>query len=163
MPNDSHTCALIGDAQPPEMRPVEELLMALFPGPRLRRIDRLSTASAANLSADLIVVCQSWSDEYTPRDVAALLSAAPLARILCVYGRWCDSDGRTRDVWPLAVRVPAAEFETRLLHERNVLEGTLPPLPLTASRTEIFAAQCRSGFHARVAACAAAASSGPGT
>jgi hypothetical protein len=123
------------------MRPVKALLRALFPDPNLRRIDRLSAARAADLSGDLIVVCQSWSDEYTSRDVAALLSAAPLARILCVCGRWCDSDGRTRDVWPLAVRVPAAEFETRLRRELEVLDGMRPPLPLTASRTEIFAAR----------------------
>jgi hypothetical protein len=123
------------------MRPVEAFLRAQCSGPHVRRIRGLSQARAADLSADLIVVCQSWSDEYTSREVAALLSAAPLARVLCVYGHWCDSDGRTRDIWPLAVRVPAAEFETRLRRELEVLEGTLPPLPLTASRTEIFAAR----------------------
>jgi hypothetical protein len=163
VPPPTHTCLLIGDTQPAELHPVEALLRAPFPGPKLRRVERLSAARVADLSADLIVVCQSWSDEYTAGEVAALLSAAPLARILCVYGRWCDSDGRTRDVWPLAVRVPAAKFETRLLHELKVLAGTLPPLPLTATRTEIFAAQCRSGLHSPVAQCAADASSGPGT
>jgi hypothetical protein len=122
------------------MQPVESLLRTRFPNRTLCR-DRLSAASTADFSADLIVVAQSWSDQYTPADVAALLSAAPLARILCVYGRWCDSDGRTRDIWPLAVRVPAEEFETRLRRELEVLERTLPPLPLTASRTEIFAAR----------------------
>jgi hypothetical protein len=145
------------------MRPVEAAVGARFPDSRLRRIDRLPAAGPAALAADLIVVCQSWSDEYTAGEVAALLSAAPVARLLCVYGRWCDSDGRTRHVWPLAVRAPAAEFEGRLQREINVLRGTEPPLPLTATRTEIFAAQCRSGFHARVAPCAAVASSGPGT
>jgi hypothetical protein len=122
------------------MQPVEALLHTRFPNQTLCR-DGLSAASTADLTADLIVVAQSWSDQYTPADVAALLSAAPLARVLCVYGRWCDSDGRTRDVWPLAVRVPVAEFETRLRRELEVLERTLPPLPLTASRTEIFAAR----------------------
>jgi hypothetical protein len=103
------------------------------------------------LAADLIVVCQSWSDEYTAREVTALLSAAPLARLLCVYGRWCDSDGRTRNIWPLAVRVPAVEFEARLQREINVLEGRDAPLPLTATRTEIFAVQSRRAFLSRVA------------
>jgi hypothetical protein len=132
---------MIGDTRSPELRHVDALLRTLFPDSKLPRIERLAAARAADLSADLIVACQSWSDEYTARDVATLLSAAPLARFLCVYGRWCDSDGRTRNVWPLAVRVPAAEFETRLRRELEVLQGTLPPLPLTASRTEIFAAK----------------------
>lgn len=140
MPTDSHTCVLVvGATQTPEMRPVEALLRTVLPDPSLRRIERLSAACAADPSADLIVACQSWSDEYTAGEVAALLSAAPLARVLCVYGRWCDSDGRTRDIWPLAVRVPAAEFEVRLRRELTVLQGTVPPLPLTAARGEIFA------------------------
>jgi hypothetical protein len=141
VPTDSHTCVLVGHTQTPEMRPVEALLRALFPEPNLRRIERISAARAADLAADLIVVCQTWSDEYTAGEVTVLVSAAPLARILCVYGRWCDSDGRTRDIWPLAVRVPVAEFETRLWCELEVLDGMRPPLPLTASRTEIFAAR----------------------
>jgi len=146
--SESHTCLLVGDTHGPQMRPVEAAVSARFPDSRLRRIDRLPAAGRTGFAADLIVVCQSWSDEHAADEVETLLSAAPLARILCVYGRWCDSDGRTRSIWPLAVRVPAAEFETRLAHELEVLEGTRPPLPLTASRAEIFAAWSRPALNA---------------
>lgn len=140
----SNTCLLVGINTTREMRPVESLLRAHFPASHLHHVDRLSAAGRDELSASLIVVCQSWSDEYTIGQVTGLLSSAPLARLLCVYGRWCDSDGRTRPVWPLAVRVPISDFERRLQREIRVLEGARTPLPWTASRTEIFAAQCQS-------------------
>jgi len=44
-----------------------------------------------------------------------------------------------RDVWPLAVRVPAEFGARRIDLELQVLSGDRWPLPLTASRDEIFA------------------------
>jgi hypothetical protein len=61
-----------------------------------------------------------------------------LARLICCYGPWCASDGRTRDVWPLSIRVPTALASRRIDLELEVLTGTRWPLPLTASRDEIF-------------------------
>ncbi len=147
MPPVPHTCLLIGDTT--GLPSVEALLRTVFPHPNLRCIDRLSPVHVTDLPAGLIVACQTWSDEYTAGDVAAILSAAPLARVLCAYGRWCDSDGRTRDIWPLAVRVPVSEFEARLQRELRVLQGTAAPLPLTASRAEIFAARLTPAVNPR--------------
>src|SRR5689334_14139382 len=66
---------------------------------------------------DLIVVLQSWSDQFSEKDVYDLLSQCPLARIVCCFGPWCDSDGRTYSIWPLAVRVPVVAAAGRLLRE----------------------------------------------
>jgi hypothetical protein len=87
---------------------------------------------------DLVVVCQHWPDEFTERDVRRILTLFPLARLACCYGPWCQSDGRSRDIWPLAVRVPAAAAPDRLRRELDVVAGRIRPLPLTASRDEVF-------------------------
>lgn len=105
----------------------------------------LETASRSNEIPDLIVIVQSQPDEFSSVEIASLFAFAPLARLVVAYGAWCESDGRTRNVWPLAVRVslPNAasriEREWRLLHEERGIE----PLPLSASREEVFAADHR--------------------
>jgi hypothetical protein len=101
--------------------------------------EAIAKCAAGGWHADLIIACQLWPDEYAPGDLRALLRAFPLARLVCCYGPWCASDGRTRDVWPLAVRVPAEFAARRIDLELEVLAGDRWPLPLTASRDEIFA------------------------
>lgn len=133
-------CLLIGNTLMVEMRPVVAALQAAFPAQRLAIAERMSDLTGPGDAVDLYVVCQSWPDEYTEEEVARLLTCSVAARLVCVYGRWCDSEGRTRDRWPLAVRVPAAEFAQRLEYELQVLSGAAPPLALTASRGEVFAA-----------------------
>ncbi|GDY08220.1 MAG: hypothetical protein DWI21_13180 [Planctomycetota bacterium] len=89
---------------------------------------------------DVIVVCQSWSDEFSAGEVALALGRWPLALWVCCYGAWCASDGRTRSTWPISVRVPVDEAECRLNHVWQVLtQQRGEPLPLTASRDEAFA------------------------
>jgi hypothetical protein len=92
-----------------------------------------------------VIVCQHWPDEYTAAEVRQMLGAFPLARLICCYGPWCASDGRTRDVWPLSVRVPAEFAPRRIDLELEVLAEARSPLPLTASRDEIvlFDPDCR--------------------
>ncbi len=65
-----------------------------------------------------------------------MIGLYPLARLVCCYGPWCASDGRTRDIWPLAVRVPVDAAAERIRRELEVLSGRRQPLPLTASRDE---------------------------
>jgi hypothetical protein len=100
--------------------------------------EALAKASAIAWHPDLVIVCQQWPDEYTTAEVRRLLGAFPLARRICCYGPWCASDGRTREVWPLSSRVPAMLAARRIDLELEVLAGTRWPLPLTASRDEIF-------------------------
>ncbi len=88
---------------------------------------------------ELVVVLERWPDEFTRPEVEALLARWPLARLVCVSGPWCDSAGRTRDIWPTAVRVPALEARERLCRECEALAAFTPPPPVTSSRTEAFA------------------------
>jgi hypothetical protein len=112
-------------------------------GTALRRAgsiaDALRVASQDGWQPDLLVVCQHWSHEYTRHDVATLIQILPLVRIVCCYGPWCGSDGRSGTAWPLAVRVPITQGPARIARELEVIAGRRPPLPLTAARDEIFA------------------------
>ena len=138
-----HTALLvIGRLFAPEMTAIERRVEAFArDGADVRLAanvaDALEKSTADGWHADLVVVCQHWPDEYTSAEVRAVLRAVPLARLICCYGPWCGSDGRTRDVWPLAVRVAAAQGARRIDFELEVLAGSRWPLPLTASRDEI--------------------------
>ena len=99
----------------------------------MSEIDR---SRQADWFPDLVIVCQHWPDEFSEHEIHRLLARYPLARVICCYGPWCRSDGRRRDLWPFAVRVPVEEAAGRIRREREVLAGRRQPLPLTASATK---------------------------
>ena len=86
---------------------------------------------------ELILLFQTFSDQYSPRAVDRLFEKHPLSRILVAYGPYCESDGRTRHLWPQTVRVPLWKLSRRIEREIEVLSGKIPALPLTATPEEI--------------------------
>ncbi len=94
--------------------------------------------SELTFSPELILVCQQWPEEYTRDEISLLLETFPLSRIVVSYSAWCASDGRTRDLWPIAIRVDLNLAARRIQQELEVLEGVRSPLPLTAGYDEIF-------------------------
>ena len=136
----------IGQTDRAESTPLAEWLAASLQPADTKHFRDLTAAlqetSRTNWIPDLIVIVQSWPDEFSPSEIASLFTFAPLARVVVAYGAWCESDGRNRHLWPLAVRVslPGAaariEREWRLLNEQN----GVAPLPLSAAREEVFAA-----------------------
>jgi hypothetical protein len=139
---ESPRIVLLGDSASAAMRPVLEALQRLLPAADVRCAGSIEDAAqqfgSGDWHPDLVVVCQHWPDEFPFSEVDRLFRAFPLARSVVAYGAWCASDGRTRSIWPLAVRVPVSEVEDRLRRELEVVRGTRSPLPLTASRDEIF-------------------------
>jgi hypothetical protein len=107
-----------------------------------RHLLDFSQPFAANEFPDLIIVLQSGPYEYSPSEVNQLLASAPLARVVVCYGAWCESDGRNHGIWPLSVRVPVWAAPARIQQEWNLIQAPrdLPPLPWSASREEVFAA-----------------------
>jgi hypothetical protein len=135
---------VLGDSTTAEMRPITETLPQSAAGSAIEMqiipdLDAaLRFAIDRNWQPDLTIVCQSWPDEFTPSAVSRLLAAFPLARLVCCFGVWCESDGRNRTIWPLSVRIPARCAQTRIHNELAVLTGVRAALPLTAARDEIF-------------------------
>lgn len=131
---------LLGNTSTPDLATVGQTVR-LLAGP-----DCLRTAvSVADLelqltdgwAPDVVVVAQNAPDEFSSSEIQRLLGRFPLAKWYCFYGPWCDSDGRNRDLWPLAFRIPASSTSATLRRELANL-ASRKPLPWTASRSEIF-------------------------
>lgn len=133
---------LLGDADRWEMQPVVAWLTA-----RTASLHRASSIAdvSDNRQFDLIVVLESHPDEFTAVNIDWLVAASPLARIVCCAGGWSESAGRTRKIWPLALRVPVTAAIARLEQEWNLLTHANLSLPLlaTGSREEWFATHHR--------------------
>lgn len=131
---------LLGDCSTADLAPVAEIVRSLVSSENLREvttIEGLNQFAEDEWHPDHVVLCQNDPDEFSPTEVSQLLSQFPLARWHCCYGPWCDSDGRTRDLWPLALRIPADIAPSHLRRELSPSSsGTV--LPWTASRSEIF-------------------------
>jgi hypothetical protein len=143
LPERSPKLLVIGDFFSPIMQPVRRCVESLVEaGADARFVPGVPQAGADSDGGgwfpDLVVVCQHWPDEYTDGQVRRLIGFFPLARVSCCYGPWCASDGRSRDIWPLAVRVPVDSAAERIRRELDVVAGRRRPLPLTASRDEVF-------------------------
>jgi hypothetical protein len=150
---------IIGDR--PECEDLIAAVASLCPlatPPRLRRFVRIEDARSAERQGDdapqLVVVIQTWPDQFSSGYILKLLTRFPLARLVCCQGPWCDSDGRTRDLWPAACRVRLEIAPVRIARELALVEMSVAPqspaasadrppapafLPLTASRAEVFA------------------------
>lgn len=131
---------ILGEFARAEFAPVRQAIDELCAGAH-RQERGASDLQQGMGCADLWIVCQSWPDEFAPSTIRRIIDAGAASRLICAYGAWCASDGRTRDVWPPAVRVPIGEFHRRLAFELEVVAGRRAPLPLTAARDEQFAAR----------------------
>jgi len=102
----------------------------------------IDLVNGRNWHPDFVVVLQTWPVEFTANEVHQLYQLCPLARVICCFGAWCESDGRNRSIWPLAVRVAARAAAPRICRELDVLTRTARLLPPTATRDEVFAFDC---------------------
>jgi hypothetical protein len=106
---------------------------------RLHQFPDVTSAVESGVDAELVVVIQNWSDEYSSQDIRQILERFSESRLIVVQGRWCLSDRRTRNAWPAAICVFEPDFPARLELELLVLAGRIAPLPWTAGLDEIFA------------------------
>ncbi|MFN9372154.1 MAG: hypothetical protein ACK6D3_09765 [Planctomycetaceae bacterium] len=154
---------LLGSFTDPEFEGVVSLLRGAVLHQRLQEAETLRAARElyppGRQPPELVVICQTWSDQFTAEEIQGLIAWLPFARLICCHGPWCDSDGRTRDLWPLAVRISAAESVAVVADAMRELRsvggqqsaspgagygsamGGSGRLPLTASRAEIYAAR----------------------
>ncbi len=151
MSSDILQVLIIGDTDTPEMRGVLQFVEEQLAGHRLEQAADIPAAERIiqeqHWFPDLVVVCQNWPDEFPESEVLRLLALLPLARWVCCFGAWCESDGRNRSIWPVSIRTTARGCAGRIRREREVLLGNRTALPLTASRDEAFAFDADVGLN----------------
>ncbi|MDA1232517.1 MAG: hypothetical protein O2856_17220 [Planctomycetota bacterium] len=121
-------------------------LQSLRRNDQLRIVAEYPTLSAGlqaglgqSVSADFVIVLQSYSDEFTQHQINELIGRLLFSRIVCCYGPWCTADGRSHNLWPVAFRVPAASAPTMIDRElTDFFIGTQSLLPMSAGE-EVFA------------------------
>jgi hypothetical protein len=93
---------------------------------------------AERILADVVVVLQAFSDEYSAADAGQLIGRMLFGRVLCCYGPWCISDGRTHDIWPVVARVSVGSAWSVLQQESRNIRAGLPALLPMAAAEEVF-------------------------
>lgn len=111
-------------------------LAALQPDVAVASLPTLGNLPEVANPPDIVVVLQEHPEQISSQQVRDLLNAFALSRLIVSCGPWCISDGRTRQLWPAACRVPALRLLPRLRRELAVVRGAAAPLPLTADRDE---------------------------
>lgn len=143
---------IVCDSETAEFQAVSFELLMILPDAVYRLVDRLECLEnelAQEPYPDLILFVQSWPDEYSFAKLLTLRGIGPFTRLLSVYGPWCGSDGRSRQNWPLALRVSLESFAVELKRfSRQLLDESLTQqgasdhvLPWTAGRDEVFFAR----------------------
>lgn len=88
---------------------------------------------------DLIVVYQSYFNEFHSDDIDRIIGQFPFARWVIGYNPWCESLGQSDKVWPFAWIVPVRHMKTRLFAELQNFDRSEPLVPALSSRDEAFA------------------------
>jgi hypothetical protein len=141
---------LVGDTQDPLFTSVTDIVRQ---APDVRIVARhvtiqhaLEDADAVIDTADLTIVVQTWSGQYLSADVNQLIGRTLQARLICLLGPWCESEGRNHTVWPDAFRRPAWMATSVLNSQLQAIRLNQPAIPATASRDEVFADLCQTAF-----------------
>ncbi|MCA9064332.1 MAG: hypothetical protein KDA96_14780, partial [Planctomycetaceae bacterium] len=107
-----------------------------------RLVDVLSAAALQGQYSRFVIVLQSWSDQFDKAEADQLLAQSWNGTLLCCQGSWCESDGRTRSIWPVSVTVPVRFARSVIDFEITRFCGQIPSPPPTAGAEEIFSDRC---------------------
>ena len=133
---------LIGDVESPSFEAVRRHISGGDARIAATAKEALTLLDAEPWSPDVIVVWQGVPDEYPRSAVEKLIGRLPLARWVVVFGPWCESIGRTEQLWPVAWSVPLRHAVTRIETEFARVRSGVAPTPATMSRDETFADYC---------------------
>jgi len=125
---------------PPEARGILSREITRHPG--LAVVAEESTVDTAGESApDLLLQFVRHPDEFDLGRIADWMRSSPGTRLLVVGNAWCLGTARNRHFEPAGLWVGEEHFRSRLALEFEVWSGGRPPLPPTADRSEVFAAE----------------------
>ncbi|MEQ9410572.1 MAG: hypothetical protein RIK87_22745 [Fuerstiella sp.] len=145
---DHHRTVLIGSTRRREFEPfLRWLRTQVTVVAEFASIESAVQTAETLAGADLILVLQAWSDQFRPDSVNQLIGLTLQRRLICCYGPFCESDGRNRDVWPDAVRVPQRLAAALIERELTDADAGRPAIPPTAGRDEVFAHRLGQPIH----------------
>lgn len=136
------TVAIIGRSHASEfrtlVRQIQNSLDLLVVGQFDTIEDAITAGLGDGMAAEMVVVLQAHSDEYSAASAGQLIGRMLFGRVLCCYGPWCISDGRTHDIWPVVARVSVGSAWSVLQQEvRDIRIGVRALLPMAAAE-EVF-------------------------
>ncbi|MEA1950916.1 MAG: hypothetical protein U9N87_05995 [Planctomycetota bacterium] len=135
----------VGDAHRAEFRTARERLESLACVRPAADVEAALAVLQTGFVPELIVVAQSFPDEFRIEAVDRLRRAAPLARLLGLMGSWCEGELRTGHPWPAVPRLYWHQFPAQCERELTRLHdgaGSTWGLPVTAGDEErLLAAQ----------------------
>lgn len=130
---------LTGDFQRPEFQAAVTWLRATANVDSCADL-REATEHLGQMNSDphLLIVSQSYPDQFSARQIEQLHRHAPLARIIALLGSWCEGEARSGRPWPGVMRLYWHQFESRLspLVDEYPDFQTIANLPRTASNSE---------------------------
>ncbi len=136
---------LVGKAERAEFRAARRQLESLACVREATDVDAALAVLHEGFLPELIVVAQSFPDEFSIEAVDRLRRAAPLARLLGLMGSWCEGELRTGHPWPAVPRLYWHQFPAQCERELKGLhngDGSTWGLPVTAGDEErLLAAQ----------------------
>ncbi len=130
---------LIGDANSPHFERVRGCLLGRIQQQLATLAGALEWLESGQQVPDGVLVYQSFPDEFAPDHVEQMIGLLPLARWIVCFGPWCESVGRTEQVWPVAWCVPLRDVEPRVAREQAAHRRDDPSWLPTMSRDESFA------------------------
>lgn len=145
---------LVGDITSPHFRDVYEELQSSVAGdepsngPLLQSVGTLTAAiellSQSAATPDRVLVYQSFPYEFSADDVEVLIGRLPLARWVICFSPWCESLGRSEQIWPIGWCVPLRGAIAKIRQTQAAHQSEVAPLPPTASRDEAFASSVQA-------------------
>ncbi|MBN2294296.1 MAG: hypothetical protein JXM70_17845 [Pirellulales bacterium] len=135
----ANTVLLVGSADRAEFHAARDQLESLACVRRVADIDAALAVLREGFVPELIVVAQSFPDEFSIEAVDRLRRAAPLARLLGLMGSWCEGELRTGHPWPAVPRLYWHQFPPQCDRELAKLKsgaGSTWGLPVTAGDEE---------------------------
>ena len=145
LPRSTIQLAVVGDVESAEFR---DLVAFVYRQQDCQTVAEFSTlrqfldsSMGESRPPDLLLVLQSWSDQFTPVEVNSLIGRMMFRRVFCCYGIWCESDGRTRDLWPPMMRIPVRIAVPAVELCLSSARRGFAVLPATASAEEVFFAR----------------------
>ncbi len=131
---------LLGETDRPEFCDIRSTLESLGRVSRINELERaIVVLETGEVIPDVIVIAQSFPQQFSHGDIDRLRRLAPLSRILVLLGSWCEGETRSGQPLPAAIRIYWHQWHARAERElRRLIQRQCPSwgLPVTATEEE---------------------------